>query len=154
MPNFLAKTPITMPSKIFLDTNVLIYHTFRKFDVAKHEAAKRMFEDLLERDFTFYVSSQILREFYATATNPKFFDQPLTVDEAILKLDEFEENFVIVNDNCLDELKILAKKHAVVRQKIHDTNIVATMMHHDIKILATFNARDFQRFEAIDLYEL
>jgi len=140
-------------SKMFIDTNILIYHTFKKFDEDKHQAVVMLFAYLVENSYQIFISSQILREFYAIATNAKFFDEPLSEDEVILKINEFENSFIVLGDSSMQELKILCKKYKIVKQKIHDTNIVATMIDNDIKLLATFNKKDFNGFDEIELFE-
>ncbi len=112
--------------KIFLDTNILIHHTFEKYDEKKHKMKKILLCHLVKNDYQVYVSSQIMREFYAISTNPKFFDEPLTVDEAIMKIEEFQNSFIVLEENYLNELKLLCKKYNIIKQKVHDTNIVAT----------------------------
>lgn len=143
-----------MHSKIFLDTNILIHHTFKKFDEDKHLATKRLFAYLVENSYQIFISSQIIREFYAISTNSKFFDKPLSVDEAILKINEFENSFVVLEESYTEELKRLCKKYEIVKQKVHDTNIVATMIENRIELIATFNRKDFIGFNEIGLFEL
>ena len=75
--------PIVIHSKIFLDTNILIHHTFEKYDEEKHAAAKKLFSYLVDHNYQIFISIQIVREFYAIATNPKFFDEPLAVDRLL-----------------------------------------------------------------------
>ena len=47
---------------VFVDTNVLIYHTFALFDVDKHKAVKQQFED-------FEQSSRVSNSWLKTYTN-------------------------------------------------------------------------------------
>jgi predicted nucleic acid-binding protein len=96
-----------------------------------------------------FISRQVLREFYAIATNGKFFDEPLTMAEACSKLEEFSEVLTIVPDAELDILLPLLKKYQVKKQKIHDTNLVATMLQSQIENIYTFNVKDFKMFEGI-----
>lgn len=143
-----------MRSKIFLDTNILIHHTFKRFDEDKHLATKRLFKHLVENSYQIFISSQVLREFYAISTNAKFFDQPLSVDEAILKVDEFQSSFVVLEESYTEELKRLCKKYEIVKQKVHDTNIVATMIANGVEVIATFNRKDFDGFDEVVLFEV
>ncbi len=134
---------------VFLDTNVLIYHTFENFDSAKHAQVKRAFLAFEKYDTELFISRQVLREFYAISTNSKFFDEPLTVSEACSKLEEFTEVLTIVPEAELDILLPLLKKYQVKKQKIHDTNLVATMLQAQLKNIYTFNVKDFKMFEGI-----
>ncbi len=62
--------------KIFLDTNVLVYHTFEDFDVEKHTIAASTLQQLHGSQCLLYISPQIIREFVAIATNGKIFQAP------------------------------------------------------------------------------
>jgi len=144
---------IVIHSKIFLDTNILIYHTFKKFDKEKHLATKELFVYLVENSYKIFISTQIIREFYAISTNSKFFDIPLSVDEAILKIDEFQNSFIVLEESYVEKLKLLCRRYKITKQKIHDTNIVATMIENEIETIASFNRKDFIGFNEIKLFE-
>jgi hypothetical protein len=51
-------------------------------------------------------------------------------------------------------LKNLILKYNLKGKRIHDANIVASMVEYSIPLLFTFNARDFQVFEEIQLFEI
>jgi len=137
--------------QVFLDTNALIYHTFENFDSEKHAQVQHAFLAFEKCDFELFISRQVLREFYAISTNSKFFDEPLTIAEACSKLEEFSEVLTIVPDAELDILLPLLKKYQVKKQKIHDTNLVATMLQAQIENIYTFNVKDFRMFEGIKI---
>ena len=48
----------------------------------------------------------------------------------------------------------LIEQYVVSRQKVHDMNIVATMMDNGITHLFTYNVRDFRRIGEIHLLPL
>lgn len=73
---------------IFIDTNILIYHTFEDFETEKHQTVTATFEQLQQQHARFYISSQIVREFVAIVTNGKIFRTPLQPDDVILKINE------------------------------------------------------------------
>ena len=142
-------------SKIFLDTNVLIYQAFEDFDVAKHTIVKAMFQKLHETYHNFYISSQIIREFIAIATNGTIFKSPLDTDQVILKVNEFERNFHIVFDTSesLKILKDLVKQYHIEKYRVHDANIAATVVANQIGYLWTFNKKDFKIFNQVKLLQ-
>jgi predicted nucleic acid-binding protein len=142
---------VTKFKQVFLDTNVLIYHTFENFDSEKHAQVKQVFSFLEKFGSELFISRQVLREFYAISTNSKFFDEPLTIAEACNKLEEFSEVLTIVPDAELDILLPLLTKYQVKKQKIHDANLVATMLQAQIENIYTFNLKDFKVFDAIHL---
>jgi predicted nucleic acid-binding protein len=139
-------------NQIFLDTNVLIYHTFENFDTEKHTQVKRAFSIFEKFGTELFTSKQVLREFYAISTSSKFFDEPLTVSESCGKLEEFSEILTILLDAELDILLALLQKYQIKKQKIHDTNLVATMLQAQIKNIYTFNIKDFKIFEGINIF--
>jgi predicted nucleic acid-binding protein len=136
-------------SHVFIDTNVLIYHTFSLFDDIKHRAVKARFAEFESSNTVLYISRQVLREFFAISTNPKFFDEPLTTAEACEMMLAFNQTFVVLEDAPLSLLSDLLLKYNISRQKVHDTNLVATMIHAGIFQLYSFNIKDFKGFSEI-----
>ena len=98
-----------------------------------------------------YISRQVLREFFAISTNPKFFDEPLTTDEACQLLSDFSQAFCVLDDAQIPLLNSLLTKYQINKQKVHDTNLVATMIQSGISNLYTFNIKDFKLFTEINL---
>ena len=148
---------MTINSKnVFVDTNALIYQTFEDFDEEKHENASRTLEYLFDNDYTIYISSQVLREFFAIATNGKFFEKPLDIPEALAKMKEYEDNFTVLydTDSSLSKLRELALEYRIKKKAIHDANIVSTMITNDIKEIFSFNRKDFVIYKEIKLFEI
>jgi len=142
-------------NKVFLDTNVLIYQTFIDFDAGKHETVNNKFDYFIDNDYSILISSQILREFFAISTNGKFFHKPLSYEQAVIKVNEFIENFEMVYEtvNTISILDSLIIKYKQDKQKVYDTNIVATMIENKIDKLFTFNIKDFKKFSEIELID-
>jgi predicted nucleic acid-binding protein len=140
-----------LSNRVFVDTNVLIYRTFALFDADKHEAVKLQFEAMSNAGMVLCISGQVLREFFAISTNPKFFDQPLSTTEACQMMQEFALAFEVLVDAPASILISLLIKYNVTKQKIHDTNLVATMIHSGVNQLYTFNTKDFKGFSEVAL---
>jgi len=140
---------------IFLDTNILLHQTFDDLDESKYNIVTDTLDKLLTNDCKLYISSQILREFFAISTNAKIFQDPLTVEEAVQKIQEFQDSFNVLYDtnSSLDILKKLVIQYRIERQKIHDSNIAATVIANNIDGLFTFNTKDFKIFQEITLLE-
>jgi len=140
---------------IFLDTNILLHQTFDDLDENKYNIVTDTLDKLLTNDCKLYISSQILREFFAISTNAKIFQDPLTVEEAVQKIQEFQDSFNVLYDtnSSLDILKKLVIQYRIERQKIHDSNIAATVIANNIDGLFTFNTKDFKIFQEITLLE-
>ncbi len=59
--------------------------------------------------------------------------------------------FEVLVDAPIVKLTELLLKYNVSRQKIHDTNLVATMLYSDVRELYTFNVKDFKHLDEISL---
>lgn len=139
--------------KVFVDTNVLIYSTFEDFEPEKHLQCINTFNELMQARTSLFVSSQILREYFAIATNKNIFKKPLTYKQATMKMKEFLATFTLVHEkeSTIHVLIALIGKYAILQQKIHDMNIVATMIDNNISHLFTYNAKDFRKINEIQL---
>lgn len=76
-----------MRSKIFFDTNILIYMQ-SGLDAAKTDISRSLFEQS-SSDSLVVLSSQILQEFYITMTK-KLGHDPITVKKLLLLFSDFE----------------------------------------------------------------
>jgi predicted nucleic acid-binding protein len=141
---------------IFIDTNVLIYSTFPDFEPEKHSRSLGILNQLLLSGTPLFVSSQILREYFAISTNSSIFKKPLNHKQALGKIQEFLKRFTLLleKETTIQTLMELIEKYAVSRQKIHDLNIVAIMIDHGISQLLTYNKKDFKRIRSITTCEL
>ena len=98
------------------------------------------------------VSGQILREYLVVATRPvdvnglglDVRDATANVSEFLRRLDLYDETEAVSERLCR-----LARIHDLRGKRIHDANIVATMMAHGIRALVTQNLEDFAPFDEI-----
>lgn len=136
-------------SRVFIDTNVLVYadqpqaafHTIARDALIAFEAA---------RDEQ-WISQQVIREYLSVVTraNPSAPERlPLSPQIAALAAARFLDTFRIAPDglDVANRLLDLIAAHSVAGRRVHDVNIVATMLTHDITRLVTFNPRDFRAF--------
>ena len=79
-------------SKVFIDTNMLIY-SMDKFNREKREKCRLLLR-AVQRDFKGVISTQIMQEFFVTATK-KLNADPLLVKDILNSLEQFE--VVVVN---------------------------------------------------------
>ena len=129
--------------KVFVDTNILIYSTFEDFEREKHLRSTEILHKLQQEGTIFFISSQILREYFAITTNNSIFKKPLTCKQAASKMREFISQFIVVNEkkSTINVLIGMIEKYAVSRGKVHDMNIVAAMIDNDIVSLLTYNLK-------------
>jgi predicted nucleic acid-binding protein len=85
-------------SKIFIDTNVLVY-AMDKADPIKQEKARSMLR-LLQDDQTGVISTQVLQEFYVAGTQ-KLNIAPLLIKNIIHSFGNYE--IVIINPELINE---------------------------------------------------
>ena len=83
-------------SKIFLDTNILVYATLEDFDLDKHHQIVDILTYLSEKESKFIISTQIIREFFAVVTNPKYLRNPLSFIEVNKQIGFFQSSFELV----------------------------------------------------------
>lgn len=131
---------------MFVDTNVLLLS--RLPGDAESVAAR----DLLERAFSDQeracISRQILREYLSAATRPEPRGHARSMPEALADVAWMLERFDILEDGASVTriLTTLCRETPVAGRKIHDANIVATMLAHGEHRLATRNEKDFRRY--------
>lgn len=143
-----------MKDKIFLDTNILVYLSNQ--ESLFHKPVKKSYKEIV-KNFEIWISRQVLREFAVVLSRQEIYDQPLNSEEIAKDISKWEKMFKVADETeeVTDNLKILISKYNIKGKRIHDTNIVATMMVEDVSTLFTYNIKDFKSFdeiEAIDLF--
>lgn len=135
-----------MANDLFVDTNVLIYANIN--EAPEHEAAFNAIAQAREAGRTLWISRQVLREYLVTLTRPQTFQ---SVPRALVleQVQLFIKQFTIADDTdeVTHQLLQLMVDTPIGGKKIHDANIVATMLAHKIPSLLTHNRKDFERFE-------
>ncbi|MDM8523856.1 PIN domain-containing protein [Desulfococcaceae bacterium HSG8] len=136
--------------KVFIDTNILVYMVNEDSDF--HEEISDRFESLAE-DYELWISRQVLREYAVVMTRPGVLEIPLTTEELISDIHIFMSFFHIADETetVTNNWEQLVGRYAVSGKRIHDTNIVATMMAFSIAKIFTKNTQDFAVFNEIEL---
>jgi len=132
---------------------VLVYATLLDFDPVKNKEATTVLNKLRKTKSELFISTQILREFYAVVTNDKYLKNPLTPKQANEQIKFFINTFntLPVTENIFPLLAVLSEKYNITGQKIHDTAIVATMLTNELKTIYSFNIKDFKNIKEINL---
>jgi len=95
-----------------------------------------------------------LREYAVIMTRQDIIEKPLSSTEVATDIEKWQSIFQIA-DETEEVTKILLdliKTYNIKGKKIHDANIVATMLVNGINLLYSFNSDDFVRFEEIKLF--
>lgn len=140
-----------MQDKVFLDTNILVYLSNK--DSSFHQDAIGTFEKLAG-EYELWVSRQVLREYAVIMTRPDIIEKPLSSAEVTTDIEKWQSIFQIADEteDVTKTLLNLIKTYDIKGKKIHDANIVATMLVNGINLLYSFNSDDFVRFEEIKLF--
>lgn len=131
---------------LFLDTNILIYATDRAsplqpVTLAAIEAARGAGTPLV-------VSPQVLREYLAVALRPAAAGGGASLEDVRANVAAFRSAFAVVAeiDAVVERLVELLLRLPIGRRRVHDANIVATMLVHGVRQLLTHNEADFAPF--------
>ncbi len=134
-----------------VDTNVLVYSTVSGnpwYQQAREWLAALQLEG---RDLC--VTTQILREYMVVLTRGDVFDKSFSVDQVLAQIHTLLLDLTVLDEplTALELLRKLVQRHQIRGKNIHDANIVAVMLSHGVRRLATFNSSDFERFDEIVL---
>ena len=138
---------ITVGSKIFIDTNILIYASLAQSPF--HDKAVAHLREFELAEIDLYISRQVLREYLAVMTRPDVLTEEIPLSSLVQDVRGFEESLVVLDDGPAVTAKLLEiiEQHAVAGKQIHDANIVASMLVHNVPTLLTHNTADFKRYQ-------
>ncbi len=132
---------------VFVDTNVLVYSRFPASPLCI--AASIELEELFRANVPVWASRQILREYASSLTRPQNYRiGPVPIADVIRDILYFESVLKIADESAVVTRGWLALLAAIPcgGKQVHDANIVATMLVHDVPNLLTHNVADFKRF--------
>lgn len=135
----------------FLDTNILLSATNESRP--SHAAIHRLFREANEQGGHLAMSGQIAREYLVIATRPiRENGLGVNLSDALKNIEEFCRATVFLHEGASvhNSLVTLLKSHPVSGKRIHDANVVATMVSHGITVLVTENFVDFQGFNQVE----
>ena len=134
-----------------VDANVLVYAV--DADAPQHTASRALLEAARDGLTTFYVSSQILCEFYSIVTNARRVRMPRSPADALSAISGLLVFLVVlpVPAKAANELVDLLRRRPVTGGEIFDLQIVATMKTNGILKIYTFNTGDFDVFPELDV---
>ena len=132
--------------KVFLDTNVLVFSTAARAPF--HQTARQAIQEQHDAGAEVWISRQVLREYLATLSRPQTFSNPQPLDVLAADVRSFINQFFIAEDSAqvTERLLDLLQRFPTGGKQVHDANIVATMLVHNIPTLLTHNTDDFARF--------
>lgn len=136
----------------FVDTNVLVSVTDR--GRAHHARALHLLEALPATGGHLVWNGQVLREYLVVATRPvEVNGMGLPAGRALENVRAFRERLHLLSEEpaVAASLEVLVGRYGLSGRRIHDANIVATMMVHGIEICLSDNPADFAEFREIQV---
>ena len=137
---------MTNATPIFLDTNILVYATSP--DSLFHTVAHTGLVKLARAGRRGGISTQVIREYYATLTRPTLDGSLPPLAPVLANITRFRGAYLVLDDTdqVIQTLITLVQTVLVGGRQIHDANIVATMRTYGIEDLYTHNTAHFARF--------
>src|SRR5262245_42902043 len=140
---------------VFVDADVLVYAHVA--EAPWHREAQEAIRDYEAAGTSVWVSRQVLREYLVSLTRPQQFPIPPALETVVAQVRHFQRRFRVANEGPEVTTRLLALLLEVPTRgrRIHDANIVATMLVYGVRRLLTNNPDDFVRFAAfIDVLPL
>lgn len=137
-----------------IDTDVLV--AWAMAGSPRHTAARQLLEDEVRgRGGSLALTAQVLHEFLHITTDPRRFEHPLSMAEALRVAhrlwDAGEVIRLVPAPEVLPRTLELMERLRLGRKRILDTALAATLESAGVHRLATFNHADFAIFGFLDL---
>lgn len=134
-----------------VDTNVLVYSTVQ--GNPWYDQAQQWLATLLNRRQSLCVTTQILREYLVVLTRGDVFEKSFTVNQVLTQVEALLPSLTVLDEpiDAANLLRALIHRYQIQGKSIHDANVVAVMLAHGVRRLATYNSADFERYEDISL---
>jgi predicted nucleic acid-binding protein len=137
-----------------VDTTVLVHLEIK--EAAEHAAAHEWLRrEILDRDETIALAPQVLVEFVHVVTDPKRFQAPLTIEQAVAKARFWWKAAEVRHVYPTAESTALfldwMSQHELGRKRLLDTFLAATFRTAGIQRVATSNWRDFSVFGGFEM---
>jgi predicted nucleic acid-binding protein len=137
-----------------VDTDALVHWTMAG---APHHRAVR---ELIEREVRdagnrLGFAPQVIHEFLHVSTDPRRFENPLTMDAAILMARNLwnspEVSRILPGPAVLPRTLELLEQHALGRKRILDAALAATLEAASVRRICTLSAQDFEVFSFLEV---
>jgi predicted nucleic acid-binding protein len=131
--------------RIFVDTNIWVNATVPA--APDHESAVASLGRIAAG--CLWTSRQVVREFLSVMSRPQtFFAGDAPMQTILDRAHSIESQCRVAEDgpDVAKQLHLLLSVGDTRGKQVHDANIVATMVAHEIRVLLTANSRDFSRW--------
>lgn len=136
-----------------LDTDVLVGWLHEESE--HHEASRRLIErELADGETRLGLTAQVLFELVQVVTDPRRFESPLSMDEALDLVSDLWQSpdveRIAAPPRVLPRTLELLREHRLGRKRILDTALAATLETAGIRRLATWTRGDYEVFGFLD----
>ena len=139
-----------------LDTTLLVQVEIQETD--GHGAALEVLRrEILGRDREAALAPQVLSEFIHVVTDPRRFERPLSMAQALAKASFWwnatEVERTVPDDQVVGQFLAWMQEHGLGRKRLFDALLAATYYRHGVTRIVTSNARDYRVFGVFELVE-
>jgi predicted nucleic acid-binding protein len=145
---------ISVGDVVFVDTNVFLGATDQSRPC--HRRAHRLLSIAGPRGYHLAMSGQIAREYLVVATRPVAQNGlGLATLDALANVQQFRQRVILCpeTERVAARLLDLVRQHSLSGKRIHDANVVATMVAQGIGALVSENVDDFDEFDEIEVID-
>jgi len=130
---------------ILLDTNILIY--FFKDDTDFYKISVSILEN---EKFNLYITTKNISELFAVLTKQK-----VSWSKILLFYEDIKQNISILypDHESTNVFKELCTKYKPIGNQVFDIEIVSIMLANRLKVIATFNNKDFKNLREVQILE-
>lgn len=144
-----------MSRVLAIDTDTLVH--WAMVGAPHHRAVRRCLEHEIEQHGRLGLTPQGLREFLHISTDPRRFESPLPMAEALrisMRLWNGQEvEQILPSPGVHDRMCELMERFRLGRKRILDTALAATLEAAGVSRLASLNGRDFEIFPFIEVID-
>jgi len=134
--------------KIGIDTTFLVQVSLREHP--GHAQAQAEMDRRLTNGDIFVMAPQVVAEFIHVVTDPRRFEQPLNMGEALKRAqtwwDARETEHVLPTPECMVQFWRWMDEFGLGRKRLLDTMLAATYFTHQVHTILSSNARDYDTF--------
>lgn len=138
---------------IGLDTTVLLAYELR--EAVGHSIVRaHIMEASRSGSEQYALAPQVLQEFLHVATDPRRFEHPLSMDDALHRCRTWWDSAEVIHchpgDRAWEQAWAWMEEFRLGRKRIMDTYLAATYHGNGIRKVATANTGDFALFRVFD----
>lgn len=101
------------------------------------------------------IFNQSFLEYQHVVTDPRRFNQPLTMEQAIERcwywIDNERTRVIYPDDTSLKRANMWMNMYGLGRKRIQDTHMASAFLSNNIDRIITANPKDFEIFEAFEI---